>query len=94
MSPRSLKRKIEIKAEMVDNAQVDMFDVKNESDDEDVEDEEASSTPSKSRKTSLNVLELATCPICLEFPRRGQLNGCKNGHIVCEKCRKLCETRE
>jgi len=33
------------------------------------------------------------CPVCLEVPRKAPVFSCRNGHLVCQKCkRKSCPT--
>jgi len=33
------------------------------------------------------------CPVCLEVPRKAPVYSCRNGHLVCQKCkRKSCPT--
>ena len=31
--------------------------------------------------------EMVECPVCMEIPRSSPITACKNGHLVCKKCR-------
>jgi hypothetical protein len=36
-------------------------------------------------KSKLN--SLVECPVCTELPRNGPIHHCRNGHIVCDRCK-------
>jgi hypothetical protein len=36
---------------------------------------------------SLQLIEIVECPVCMEVPRNGPIHQCKNGHVVCNKCK-------
>ena len=40
-----------------------------------------------SNETAQELLDLLQCPVCLDVPRAAPIFSCRNGHLICGKCK-------